>query len=147
MPPQYLRTTLSVPESHGDIARVTIDQRAEVLHHSRGLPATGALRHQALHDPLMQVADQLRIGLGQLPEGAVEEVDADPAGVGATAAELRLHRIEPETVELGHQRRQTAPPTLAPAVGVGAPPAAEVGGVEPVAAQLLGQGAQKAGEA
>jgi hypothetical protein len=93
----------------------------------------------------VEAADELRIGLGQLPEGAVQEVDPYPTGLVA-AHELRFDRVEPEAVELGHQGGQAPPPALAPAGGVGSPAPPEVGGVEPVAAELLGQGRQKAGQ-
>jgi len=83
-PPQYLRNTFSVPDPHRHIARVTVSQRTEILHHSRRLPATGGLNHQSLHDSPVEVAHELRVGLGQLPERAVEEIDPHPATAAPT---------------------------------------------------------------
>ena len=53
----------------------------------------------SLADAAVQVADELRVGLGQLPEGAVQERD-----VGAAARHGLALGVEPEPVHLAEQR-------------------------------------------
>ena len=78
-------------DGNGDPARVAVVQRRELLDASPADRATDALA-----DPAVQVADELGVGLGQLPERAVQERDvgaaagrASPLGVEARAGPSR----------------------------------------------------------
>ena len=91
----------------------------------------------------MQVADQLRVGLGELPERAVQEFDA---GRRRCAPELRLEGgLEAELAQLRFQRPHAAPAPGAP-TGVAAPVAADLGGVDGVGTDVLGQRREQPGE-
>src|SRR5688500_353104 len=83
------------------MARLRVVQRQELLDPS---PADGS--DHPFADPPVEVADELRVGLGELAERAVEELDPDRALGGAVAEAHR--RLEAEPVELVGQRGDAA---------------------------------------
>src|SRR5262245_52260328 len=91
----------SVPSTNGHMARLVVVQRRELLDAS---PADGF--HHAFADPTVEVAHELRVGLGELAERAVEELDADRTLGGAVAGPHG--GLETEPVELVGQRRDAA---------------------------------------
>jgi hypothetical protein len=62
------------------MARLRVIQRRELLHCS-----PTELVHHTFTEPAVQVADELGIGLGELAEGAVEELDPRATFRGAVA--------------------------------------------------------------
>src|SRR5207244_599570 len=105
-------------DGNRDSTRVAVVQRRELLDPS---PTHGG--DDAFADAPVQVADELRVGLGQLPEGAVQERD-----VGATPGKALALRIEPEAVHLAEQRLD-ARLGVGPAARLGAPQASGGGRV------------------
>ena len=120
---QALARLRGYPTPDHDVARLGVVQRRELLDAS---PVADGVDH-ALAEPAVQVAHQLRVGLGELAERAVEELDAGAALVGAVGG---LDRgLEPEPGQLALERAEAAPRPGAPA-GVGAPHPAGLGGVD-----------------
>ena len=79
-----------IPDRDGDATRVVVVQRREVV------DASPAHRlHDAFANAAVQVAHELGIRLGELPERAVEEGDRDLAVVCFGDG------VEPEPFELG----------------------------------------------
>src|SRR6185295_10097874 len=128
----------SVPSTNGDMARLRVVQRRELLHPS---PADGS--DHAFADSAVEVAHELRVGLGELPERAVEELDADGALSRAVAGADR--GLEAEAVELVGQRRDAAP-GAGTARQLGAPLLADLGRVLGSRAHVLGQRSEQGGE-
>src|SRR5262245_52000438 len=92
-PPVGSHAAFRVSDRNGDVARLGVVQRGELLD-----PSPAHLVHDALAQATMQVAHQLGIRLGQLPEGTVQELDAGRAlvlAVGGVGSGL-----EPELGEL-----------------------------------------------
>ena len=110
------------------MAGLGVVQRRELVDCS---PADGV--DDAFAQPAVQVADQLGVGLGQLPERTVEELDAGGAAVGAIGFQRGL---EAELGELGLQRPEAA---AGPGAGarLGAPDPTGGGGVVGVGADPL----------
>src|SRR3989440_1931997 len=130
---------LSVPDTDRHIARVTISQRAKTLDNSR----SGCFHHP-FDDASVEVADEIGVGLGQLPKRAVQEIDPDPAVLAWL--ELRLDGIEAEPVELADQSGETAAAPLAPGHSLLTPAPAHSGGIDTVGAELVGEGGEEPGE-
>src|SRR3989440_9744970 len=105
---------LSVPDTDRHIARVTISQRAKTLDNSR----SGCFHHP-FDDASVEVADEIGVGLGQLPKRAVQEIDPDPAVLAWL--ELRLDGIEAEPVKLADQSGGTGATPPAPGHGLPTP--------------------------
>src|SRR3954447_6999683 len=128
----------SVPSTNGHMARLRVVQRRELLNTS---PAHGS--DHALADPAVEVAHELGIGLGELAERAMEELDADRALGRAVPPADRGPQAEP--VELVGERSDATPGPSA-AGELGAPLLADLGRILRARADVLGQGAEQAGE-
>src|SRR5262245_57118772 len=86
------------------MARLGVVQRRELQDPSLAVPTDGS--DDSFADPAVEVADELRVGLGELAERAVEELDADrPLGGAVPRADGRL---EAEPVELVGERGDAA---------------------------------------
>src|SRR6185503_13206180 len=90
-----------VPSTNGHVARLRVVQRRELLDAS---PAHRS--DHAFADPSVEVAHELGIGLGELAERAVEELDAHRALGGAVAG--ADGGLEAEPVELVGERGDAA---------------------------------------
>ena len=132
-------TTSGYPSRHGDVARLRVVQRRELLDAS---PAD-RIDH-ALAEPAVQVADELRVRLGELAERAVQELDADRALGGAVAGLDARARSRAGRARGSSAREAAAGPGAA--AGLGTPLLAGVGGVVGVGADALGERAEQPGE-
>src|SRR4051812_48642116 len=72
---QRRNATSRLSDGNGNPARVTVVQRRELLHAS-----AADLGDDPFRDPAVEVADQLGVGLGQLPERAVHESHVGGSG-------------------------------------------------------------------
>src|SRR5215510_5862469 len=105
-PPVGSRAAFRVSDRNGHMARLVVVQRRELLD-----PSATHLIDDALAQAPVQVAHQLGVRLGQLPEGAVQELDAGRAlvlAVGGVGGGL-----EPQLGELVVERTETAARTRA----------------------------------
>src|SRR3989440_1604173 len=129
---------LSVSDRDGHMARFGVVQRGELLD-----PSPAHLVDDALAQPAVEIADELGVGLGQLPERAVQELDAGRALVLAVGGVGR--GLEAELGELVVERPHAAAGAGALA-GLGAPGVAGIGSVVGIGADPLGEARQQTGE-
>src|SRR5260370_29359646 len=110
-----------VSDRNGHMARLGVVQRGELLD-----PSPAHLVDDALAQPAVEIADELGVGLGELPERAVQELDAGRTLVLAVGGVGR--GLEAELGELVVERPHAAagPGALA---GLGPPGVTGVGGV------------------
>ncbi len=128
-----------VPDPYRDVARLVVVQRRERLDRS---PTDR--RDHAFAQASVQVAHQLGVGLGQLTERAVQEVD--PGRSRLIAGPRR--GLEPEPAELGVERGEAAAGAgagcLCPAFASPCPP--DVGGIDCLRTDALGERREQTGE-
>src|SRR5260370_33477562 len=128
----------SVSDRNGHMARLGVVERCELLD-----PSPTDLVDDALAQPAVQIADELGVRLGELPERAVQELDAGRALVLAVGGVGR--GLEAELGGLVVERPAAAARAGALA-GVGAPGVARVGGVVGIGADPLGEAREQTGE-
>ena len=134
-----------IPGRNRYVARLRVVQRRELPDAS---PADCI--HHTFTEAAVQVADQLRVGLGQLPERTMEELDSRDTRTRCRIRHLTgragfQRRLEPELAQLRLERTHTAL-AARPAAGVGAPFTPDAGGVGRLRADVLGERSEQTGE-